>query len=48
MTGDGKFEPRGEKSSGPDQDQRNVVEERRQSSCKSKTEGDRRAGVEEY
>jgi len=42
---DGKSEPRGEKSSGGDQGQRNISEERRNSSCRTKTKGNRKECV---
>lgn len=45
VTRDGKFKRRGEKSSGGDQSQRNIVEGRRKSSCKTRIEGDRRGEV---
>ena len=42
----GMYEPIGEKSSGGDQGQRNVVEGRENSGYKNKREGDGRGGVE--
>ena len=41
-----KFEPSDEKSSESNQSQRNVLEEKRESSCQIKTDGDRQGGVE--
>ena len=42
----GMYEPMGEKSSGGDQGQRNVIEGRKNSGYKNKREGDGRGGVE--